>query len=242
MNGRLRAACFAVVAVLAVLVLSSSRASAQAPPFNLAFLPAFPSPADRVEIFISGPSVPCFVFDEPQVSGNSIRIEARSGACVLPPPNPPPRQFQLGPLAAGTYTVTVLVDHSPSTSVQLKVLTPGPFLFLDQSRFLVRVTWEDARVGRGSAFAQPLAEESGYFWFFASGTPEIFVKVLDGRAINGHFWVFLSSITDVGFTAAVSDVGQGCVLEPSPPLPQCPTRTYVNPAGRNQNFVDTSAF
>lgn len=242
MNGRLRAACFTVLAVLVVLVGASSRAGAQAPPFNLAFLPAFPSPADRVEIFISGPSVPCYIFDEPQVSGNTIRIEARSGACLLPPPNPPPRQFLVGSLAAGTYTVTVLVDHTPNASLQLKVLTPGPFLLLDQSGFLVRVTLEDARVGRGSAFAQPLAEESGYFWFFASGTPEIFVKVLDGRAINGHFWVFISSITDVGFTAAVSDIRYSCVLEPSQFFPLCPTRTYVNPAGRNQNFIDTSAF
>jgi hypothetical protein len=236
MNGRLRAACFTV------LVLASSRAGAQQPLFSLDFLPAFPSPADRVEISISGPSVPCYQFDEPQVSGKTIRIEGRSGACGLPPPNPPPRQFLLGPLAAGTYTLTVLVDHVPNSSQQLKVLTPGPFLVLNQSRFLVRVTWEDARVGRGSAFAQPLAEESGYFWFFASGTPEIFVKILDGRAINGHYWVFISSITDVGFTAAVSDISTACVLEPSPPVPQCPTRTYVNPAGRNQNFIDTAAF
>jgi hypothetical protein len=36
----------------------------------------------------------------------------------------------------------------------------------------------------------PLGADTGYFWFFEDTNVELVVKVLDGRAINGHTWVF----------------------------------------------------
>lgn len=227
-----------------LFVLAAQRAGAQVPPLGLVLLPAFPTPSDRLEVTITGPAFPCIFFGQPpQVSGNSIRIDGRTFQCPLSPPTPLRQQFVLDPLAAGTYTVTVFIDQTPNTSLQFRVLTPTTNLLLSQSHFLVRVTWQDPRVGHGSGFAQPLAEESGYFWFFASSTAEIFVKILDGRAINGHFWVFMSSMTDVGFTATVFDISQACSLDgDTPALPPCPARTYVSQSGRNQNFIDTNAF
>ncbi len=59
---------------------------------------------------------------------------------------------------------------------------------------------------------------------------ELTVKVLDGRPVNGHFWVFVASMTDVGFTMTVKDTTTDA------------SRTYVSPASTNQNFIDLNAF
>lgn len=51
----------------------------------------------------------------------------------------------------------------------------------------------------------PLSDQSGYFWFFESTNVEIVVKVLDGCAINDHFWVFASGLTNVEVGITVTD-------------------------------------
>ncbi len=57
------------------------------------------------------------------------------------------------------------------------------------------------------------------------------VKVLDGCALNQHFWIFAASATDVGFTLRVTDRQS---LE---------TRIYENPAGQAAKAItDTAAF
>ena len=35
------------------------------------------------------------------------------------------------------------------------------------------------------------------------------VKVVDGRAANGHFWVFIGALTDVDYTVRVTDMQTG---------------------------------
>ncbi|HJX27196.1 MAG TPA: hypothetical protein VJ885_04740 [Thermoanaerobaculia bacterium] len=81
------------------------------------------------------------------------------------------------------------------------------------------------RTARGFPFSQ----ESGAFWFFDQGNIELFVKVLDGSAVNGHAWVFHAALTDVEYTLRVLHV---------------PSRTgweYHNPRGRMHSGADTSA-
>jgi hypothetical protein len=39
----------------------------------------------------------------------------------------------------------------------------------------------------------------------------VFVKVLNGRAINGHFWVFYGGLTDLEYTITVRDTATGQV-------------------------------
>ena len=46
--------------------------------------------------------------------------------------------------------------------------------------------------GRGAAV--PLTGDTGYFWFFNSANVELIVKVLDGRTVNGQFWVFYGAL------------------------------------------------
>ena len=55
------------------------------------------------------------------------------------------------------------------------------------------------------------------------------VKVLDGRAINGHFWLFTASLTGVEYRLSVKDGETGAV------------RVYTSPPGRYGGF-DAGAF
>jgi hypothetical protein len=104
-------------------------------------------------------------------------------------------------------------------------------LLLRDGRFRLAVTWDDPFNG-GSGVGRPLPEsdQSGSFWFFEEANRELLVKVLDGRAINGHWWVFYGSLTNVGFTLTVTDQASG------------ETRTYENPPLTFASRGDTEAF
>lgn len=96
-------------------------------------------------------------------------------------------------------------------------------------RFQVQVDWETT-TGSGAGRAVPATDSSGSFWFFNPDNLEMTVKVLDGRANNGHFWVFFGALTNVEFELTVTDTETG--LE----------KTYRNPAGHFESVGDTTAF
>ncbi|MDY7093305.1 MAG: hypothetical protein SX243_10085 [Acidobacteriota bacterium] len=97
-------------------------------------------------------------------------------------------------------------------------------------RFLVRVTWRDFQDRTGTGKAIPLTDDTGSFWFFSPDNTEMLVKVLDGRPVNGHWWVFFGSLTNVEFTLTVEDVMTGEL------------KTYVNPLRNFASRGDTRAF
>jgi len=104
-------------------------------------------------------------------------------------------------------------------------------LCLSGSRFRAEVTWKvpaTGQTGRGTPI--PRTNDTGAFWFFDAANVELLVKVLDGTAVNGHFWVFYGSLTDVEFDLTVTDTVTGQV------------RTYHNPAGTMASRADTEAF
>jgi hypothetical protein len=108
---------------------------------------------------------------------------------------------------------------------------PADVLCLNGGRFRARVTWRVSPTGaEGLGIPIPLTGDTGAFWFFAPSNYELAVKVLDGRGINGHFWVFYGSLTDVAFDLTVTDVLTG------------QQRTYHNPAGTMASHADTLAF
>jgi len=77
-------------------------------------------------------------------------------------------------------------------------------------RFKVTMTWHTELNGgqSGDAFATPLAElglPAGGLLSFFEGNPEVLVKILDGCAENGRFWVFVSPTTTLGFELTVED-------------------------------------
>jgi len=104
-------------------------------------------------------------------------------------------------------------------------------LCLNANRFQVQVSWKAANIGAtGSGRAFPLTTDTGAFWFFTNGNLELVVKVVDGRAVNGKFWVFYGALSDVEYTITVTDTQTNAV------------RAYFNPQGQLASIADTSAF
>jgi hypothetical protein len=59
---------------------------------------------------------------------------------------------------------------------------------------------------------------------------ELVIKALDGRAVDGKFWIFYGALSDVHYTITVTDTQTGAV------------KTYTNPSGQLASVADTSAF
>jgi hypothetical protein len=47
--------------------------------------------------------------------------------------------------------------------------------------------------------------QGGLFWFFSPDNPEMLIKVIDGCALTGKYWVFYSAGTNVGLKVTVTD-------------------------------------
>ena len=68
-------------------------------------------------------------------------------------------------------------------------------------------------------------------WVFSANNWEMLIKVLDGCAINDHYWVFAAATTTVEYTLTVTDTITDVVAE------------YFNPLGVAAAAVtDTDAF
>ncbi|HET9766152.1 MAG TPA: ELWxxDGT repeat protein [Thermoanaerobaculia bacterium] len=95
--------------------------------------------------------------------------------------------------------------------------------------FRVEATWVvGSQMGAGSAV--PLTNDTGGFWFFGPENVEVVLKVLDGRGVNGHQWVFYGALSDVQYHLTVTDTESGL------------TRRYANPAGELASVADTTGF
>jgi hypothetical protein len=98
-------------------------------------------------------------------------------------------------------------------------------------RFRVGVQFTDPRNGQTSAGTPvPITGDTGAFWFFDPSNLELVIKVLDGRAVNGHFWVFYGALSDVGYTITVTDTVTGS------------SRTYHNDPHHLASRSDVTAF
>jgi hypothetical protein len=127
-----------------------------------------------------------------------------------------------GTVLPGTFSIDVT---PPGTLCSISVSR----LCLAAGRFRAEVTWgarDSPRLGQ-AVFITP---NTGAFWFFDPTNLELVVKVLDGRSINGRFWVFYGSLTNVEFTLTVTDTQTGAV------------KAYANPQGQLASVADTLAF
>ena len=102
-------------------------------------------------------------------------------------------------------------------------------LCLGDGRFAARVSWHTVDA-EGAGQILPLTRDAGSFWFFSSQNLELVVKVLDGRAVNGKFWIFGGQLTNVEYTLEITDTTTGTVW------------SHANPQGQLTSFVDTNAF
>jgi hypothetical protein len=125
--------------------------------------------------------------------------------------------------------------HSPDAA-PAAIPTPctpsATSLCLLSNRFKVSVSWIDQHTpghsGVGTAVAS--TDQTGYFWFFSADALELAVKIIDGRSLNGKFWVFYGALSDVEYTITVTDTSNGAV------------KTYHNAPGNICGKADTSAF
>ncbi len=133
----------------------------------------------------------------------------------------------------GTFTISV--TECPAGSVCIPSDTtlclPG------DNRFEVTVYFDTVQGGGNFGFAQAIPLDSlglssgGSFYFSNPTNPEFLVKVLNGCALNGHFWVFYAATTNVGFEVSVLDTATDTLIE------------YTNPDIHPADTVtDTHAF
>jgi len=138
---------------------------------------------------------------------------------------------------SGTSACVVTLNSSTTVTATFNAAGVGnctpnaTTLCLNNNRFKVQVDWETG-TGMGEGQVVPGGTgDSSNLWFFSPNNWEMLFKVLDGCAINNHYWVFFAATTDVGFTVTVTDTQEDEVT------------VYSNPLGQAANAVtDTSAF
>ena len=132
-----------------------------------------------------------------------------------------------------TFTCLALDPASPSTLyaglgadlLRIKLAppepcTPGPeALCLNGGRFRVEAVWRGALYSGGAVSPtasgvgqnSPITDDTGSFWFFDAANLEIVVKVLDGSSVNGDFWVFYGSLSNLEYVITVTDTETGII-------------------------------
>ena len=145
------------------------------------------------------------------VEGMAEKPAAVAPVVVAPPAETAP---WVAPLAVSTAGAEGACVAGPET------------LCLAGGRFRVEVAWENPHAadsrGTGRVFAGAGSDLTGHFWFFRPDNLELAVKILDGRAINGHFWILWGGLSDVGYTLRVTDTESGGVHDfENPPLTLC---------------------
>ncbi len=130
---------------------------------------------------------------------------------------------------ASELTRTFLVEAAEPAG---DCVAGGETRCLLDSRFKVEVKWRDrAGAVAGGRVVPAGTNDSGLFTFFGPENWEVLVKVLDGCRLNGHFWVFAASTTDLGLDITVVDT----VTDEA--------RHYRNEAGTpSPAFTDAAAF
>jgi len=127
--------------------------------------------------------------------------------------------------------ILAVIALGVSAAPQVTDCQPGPTaLCLNGGRFKVEAAWKDFAGRTGAGQTRPLTDDTGAFWFFGAENLEVIVKVLDGRAVNGRFWVFYGALSNVEYTLTVTDTITGHI------------RAYRNPSGRFASIGDTEAF
>jgi hypothetical protein len=227
--------------LLAYLVLGSAAAAAAAQTLEMHFVPIRPWESDRVTVLLEGIGCPIFVSRTDVENG---RIVLTATIHLPPPPGPAPCPF--GPwatetplyrLPAGTYVIELRVNDVSILERQLLVF-PGSslaalYLCPETGECLAAgLEWSfPGTTGTHRAIPVEISHQAGYFWFFSPDNPEVTVKIVDGTPVNGHVWLFISSLTTLPFTLTVADCD---ATDP----PQCQHRTYRYPGGRGRLILD----
>jgi hypothetical protein len=112
---------------------------------------------------------------------------------------------------------------------------PGTLTLNAAHPFTVSLAATDPHSGQvAPGVANQVNDLWGYFSIPAitsnPNNPEVFVKLLDGTAINGEYWFFYGGLTDLEYTLTVTDIVTGN------------KNTYTKLAGSECGGSDTAAF
>ena len=165
-----------------------------------------------------------FPGDLASLLGLSSSVEASSG----PAPVEPVRLSAV-PLAEAAAPAADSAGRCESTSNRLCLL---------EDRFAIDVNFIDPNISDPDVDPESAATvapslgtaNTGFFWFFNQENIELAVKVLDGRGINGKFWLLYGALSDVEYEITVADTVTG------------ESKTYRNEAGSVCGEVDSGAF
>lgn len=134
---------------------------------------------------------------------------------------------------ASSFSVEVpLVDrYSPPNAGQATTLVLNA-----AHSFNVTLTATNQHGGnaQGTGLALPQSDTFGYFSLPSitgnASNPEVFVKILDGRGVNGNYWVFYGHLTDLIYDITVTENATGH------------TKTYHKDAGVTPGGAITTDF
>ncbi|HEX2165120.1 MAG TPA: hypothetical protein VHM02_14345, partial [Thermoanaerobaculia bacterium] len=146
----------------------------------------------------------------------------------------PPAFFNDVELAPGDPSVVYLATDDGLYRRELvdgRLCVPGPrTLCLLDGRVRVEVAWRAFDGSSGLGNAVPATGESGWFWFFDPANPELVVKALDGRPVNGELWLFYGSLSNVEMILTATDTVGGEAV------------SFFNPPGRFASAGHTAPF
>lgn len=120
-----------------------------------------------------------------------------------------------------------LPEHRAVGVIQDMTAAPGCIdregaLCLSGGRFRFEVEWESHNGRRGSGALARLSDETGVATFFSPENVELVFKLLDGRTINGHHWVYYGALSDVEYWLIVTDtLHDRVVVYRNPPREIC---------------------
>jgi hypothetical protein len=238
-------------AVLALAFAFASRADA----LDFTIVPPLPTSADAVTLGISGvwfdgcvPVLQQVTFEGPPVVDGPLHVRITlvvepAGGCTSAE-TAFTVDAALGRLPPGLHPVSVWVVDLNLSNPQPQLLDtteltidgfpgedPTTLLHLHSGRFRVRLDWHLSSGTQGAGRLAPLATaDSGVFWFFSSTNWELLFKLLDGCAVNGHYWAIGAGATDVAFDLVVEDLQRGVAWQ------------YEHPRGRLAGgFADVEA-
>ncbi len=100
-----------------------------------------------------------------------------------------------------------LVGGEASRATQAETCADGSDgVCLVGGRFRVEVAWVGSAAGDG-AESQALGRDSAYFRSPAGEA--LIVALIDGRAVNGHFWMLSGALSDPHYSLTVTDLSSG---------------------------------
>ncbi len=144
-------------------------------------------------------------------------LDQRQIRCSWPSPLRISRSGRL--LIAPNPTLNTVSIVSVQSAPPAVCMPSATTLCLGDGRFDVTATYLTGTGQSGTAQVVPLSSDAGYLWFFSAANVEAVVKVLDGCALNGSYWVFAAGLTNVNVVLTVADTKTGRA------------KSYANPQG-----------